>query len=275
MTRKLKIYYFNRRFFDPHLQRWLNRDPVQERGGLNLYGYCGNDPVDQTDPSGLAYSWGDWLTIQEHHNYAQKFWMEFAELEGGGINVHAAENLTGLPAWAHISRELGIHSQNYNSAWYNFFYDSNGGRIAGRTVDDARAYLANLKSSPTYKPYFDIGVPLSKDYDGYTRVQAYIDRRASVAAEGISAGSGTVRSFGVAFGAFALVAGVLNSEAIADELTADMLTYVQDSQDGSADGDAWAYVDLLQLRYTLNQAAPFAGDVAMSTILAKEHTLCK
>ncbi len=24
---------------------WLSRDPIAERGGLNLYGYVGNDPV--------------------------------------------------------------------------------------------------------------------------------------------------------------------------------------------------------------------------------------
>jgi len=32
---------------------WLSRDPIGEEGGLNLYGYVGNDPVNLTDPFGL------------------------------------------------------------------------------------------------------------------------------------------------------------------------------------------------------------------------------
>jgi RHS repeat-associated protein len=32
---------------------WLSRDPIAERGGINLYDYVGNDPIDGTDPFGL------------------------------------------------------------------------------------------------------------------------------------------------------------------------------------------------------------------------------
>jgi len=32
---------------------WLNHDPIGEAGGLNLYGYVGNDPINSYDPVGL------------------------------------------------------------------------------------------------------------------------------------------------------------------------------------------------------------------------------
>lgn len=41
------------RAYNPSLGRWLSRDPVGEAGGINLYGYVGNDPLARFDPLGL------------------------------------------------------------------------------------------------------------------------------------------------------------------------------------------------------------------------------
>ncbi len=53
------MYYYLYRFYDPNLQRWINRDPVEEEGGNNLYGFVGNDPISSADPVGLwfGYPW--------------------------------------------------------------------------------------------------------------------------------------------------------------------------------------------------------------------------
>jgi hypothetical protein len=40
--------------YDPRLGRFLSRDPLREEGGINLYAYCGNDPVNRHDPTGMA-----------------------------------------------------------------------------------------------------------------------------------------------------------------------------------------------------------------------------
>jgi RHS repeat-associated protein len=40
------------RAYDPRTARWLSRDPIGERGGMNLYGYVGGDPVNRWDPTG-------------------------------------------------------------------------------------------------------------------------------------------------------------------------------------------------------------------------------
>ena len=42
------------RIYDPNTAKWLSIDPIREDGGWNLYAYCGNDPVNATDESGLA-----------------------------------------------------------------------------------------------------------------------------------------------------------------------------------------------------------------------------
>ena len=46
------LVYFGYRFYVPHLGRWLNRDPLQEQGGINLYGYVHGDPLGYVDPDG-------------------------------------------------------------------------------------------------------------------------------------------------------------------------------------------------------------------------------
>ena len=43
------------RAYDTDAGRWLNRDPIRESGGLDLYGYVSNDPVNELDLLGL---WG-------------------------------------------------------------------------------------------------------------------------------------------------------------------------------------------------------------------------
>ena len=41
------------RAYDPTHARWLNRDPIGEAGGVNLYAYVNGNPVSDTDPLGL------------------------------------------------------------------------------------------------------------------------------------------------------------------------------------------------------------------------------
>jgi RHS repeat-associated protein len=46
------MYNYLYRLYDPFLQRWLNRDPIQETGGINLYRFCLNNPSNRNDPTG-------------------------------------------------------------------------------------------------------------------------------------------------------------------------------------------------------------------------------
>ena len=58
------LVYYLYRFYDPNLQRWPNRDPLGELGGVDLYTYVENNPVAKIDPTGKLSVWpctsGEW-----------------------------------------------------------------------------------------------------------------------------------------------------------------------------------------------------------------------
>jgi hypothetical protein len=43
-----------RRYYSPSQGRFLGRDPQQEKGGLNLFGFCRNDSINQWDYLGMT-----------------------------------------------------------------------------------------------------------------------------------------------------------------------------------------------------------------------------
>ena len=54
------LYYLKTRYYDPETGRFLNADDISyvdphTVNGLNLYAYCGNNPVMHVDPNGTAF----------------------------------------------------------------------------------------------------------------------------------------------------------------------------------------------------------------------------
>jgi len=47
------VRYYGFRYYAPGLGRWLNRDPILENGGINIYEFCDNNGVRTVDILGL------------------------------------------------------------------------------------------------------------------------------------------------------------------------------------------------------------------------------
>ena len=56
-----ELYYLQTRYYDPELGRFISQDSIEYAApetinGLNLYAYCGNNPVMNIDPTGRKFS---------------------------------------------------------------------------------------------------------------------------------------------------------------------------------------------------------------------------
>jgi len=53
------LYYCSQRYYDPATCQFISADPVGADGEQSAYQYCGGDPVNHTDPSGLMMDFYD------------------------------------------------------------------------------------------------------------------------------------------------------------------------------------------------------------------------
>ena len=59
------LLYYGHRYYDPVTGRWPSKDPIEENGGLNLYGFVSNDGIGKWDIFGL---WSD--VKRDNHPWA-------------------------------------------------------------------------------------------------------------------------------------------------------------------------------------------------------------
>ena len=63
------LYFMRGRYYDPQIARFISRDPGGLAGGINMYTYAGDDPVDVGDATGMGCGGGDCYRSQSHRRW--------------------------------------------------------------------------------------------------------------------------------------------------------------------------------------------------------------
>jgi uncharacterized protein RhaS with RHS repeats len=87
------------RYYDPVTGRWPSRDPIEELGGINLYGFVGNDAVDRWDLFGMTPS----IFRDEHTWTSCNTGLPCSESNPMGRGVGSGRNPSGEAAYDFLS----------------------------------------------------------------------------------------------------------------------------------------------------------------------------
>ena len=87
------LVYYGYRVYQPSSGQWLSRDPIEEKGGVNLHGMVNNDTVNMVDALGL-YSWDDNCSLSQENR--AKVDLELREIRDAVFDYVASAS-TPLP----------------------------------------------------------------------------------------------------------------------------------------------------------------------------------
>jgi RHS repeat-associated protein len=140
------MVYYGYRYYNPSTGRWLNRDPIEESGGLNLYGFVRNDSANHFDYFGLKGS-GHHVVPWSIFNGAVKeevqrfFDSDLSRIFNEHYKTHGAGRLDGISA------------KQYNrlvSAEMEKFLGKQA--LRDMTLKQAEQFLSHLNSLPHNHP---------------------------------------------------------------------------------------------------------------------------
>jgi RHS repeat-associated protein len=103
------LLYYGYRYYNASLGRWLSRDPIEESGGPNVYGFVANQPLNTADRDGRAAAeerGGFNVSINTYHYYSSVI---ISFISGGHGNCPDCRNIKLAQVYQNIFEDLFLH----------------------------------------------------------------------------------------------------------------------------------------------------------------------
>jgi RHS repeat-associated protein len=161
------LYSYIFRPYDPLTGRWLSRDPIEEEGGVNLYGYVENNPVSLFDrvglkpgdsfasvdeaaadalkyirskPDHIKFEYGGWITVGCDDAFT------YREPTKGGTSVQLPDKPWDAQGWYHNHIDRGF------AEWLTK-------RVTGKSEEDFSGSVPGLGTTGDKAVSDRIGLP--------------------------------------------------------------------------------------------------------------------
>jgi RHS repeat-associated protein len=99
------LVYFGFRYYSPVLCRWISADPIGEAGGINLYQFCRNNPVNRVDLDGYAPQLIGVNDKGDGTYSSDRDWGDYDPQWGGRRNPYG--NKRGVYSWGCYAKQEG------------------------------------------------------------------------------------------------------------------------------------------------------------------------
>jgi RHS repeat-associated protein len=123
-SKKTGVTYYGYRYYDPVTGRWPSRDPIGERGGINLYGFVENSSTNKHDLLGLEAPYSDFGWVADLLE-----WMFYDEQPGSPNtgsdlqNPFTREEIWWRDAWKTTEyRGMRFDLETYENSSYGSSY---------------------------------------------------------------------------------------------------------------------------------------------------------
>ena len=134
------LYDMRNRFYSPALSRFLQTDPIGFAGdALNLYRYCGDDPVDRSDPMGL-----------QDHPIADIVWQMACHMDSGNMLQGTFQDLLKR------LQPAGMDGGNVNGGGVENGGGGGGGTKPMAPESEGKKQVGNVQDSAKPRPKYTI-----------------------------------------------------------------------------------------------------------------------